>query len=1092
MAQNSYYAGNSISPVWGINIGTDATISWGGNTANIATGNAGEVLTSQGPNSSPVWSDLLRSVAGDDGIAVTVTDGNANVSWVESPAGAAWDSAANISIGDVFIGRADQYVYLAPGSTVDNPIVSNVTSWAQRSTGPQVNLNDITGYLNNRFIVGDEGLVLVSTNGFTWQQQAAPTLNKLTSIATDGTNYIMVGEGGVAVRVTVGEWQYRLSNTGVTLNLNSIAYGDGAFQAVGDLGTVLISQDAGVSWLPQNSRLNQDLITISSSATGTSWLLAGVRGTVLTADQNGWVYTNNRDAVNWSQFTNLNGGTYVNGTYVLAGSSSTVNYSILYSQDGIFWSQAPGAYPGNTVVYNSAASSGSIAVLVANGGRIATSPDGVNWTAQDSKASSDLLGARYINGRWYALGSLGALRVSDDSVEWTAVNTGVFTRLRDIASNADGTVWLIVGEVGRVMRNTTDGPGWSDVTGVSTGAIASCIYFNNHFLIVDSFGVIRRSSDGTSWNTVTTFPGISLLRLEKSDTYVLVSGTAGFIASSVDGITWNRQRTNQTRNLPALLFNGSDLWVAAGGAGSANSQVIIYNDNNGNAWQFDNRTNELSTSVDILGSAISSDSRLHLAGTGGSVFQSSNYGFNWTASILDPGVDFLGLSRGRNYSYSTLYESIVAAASDGSVWVLNTAGAVGAPWYQRRPEVISVPLRKAYLDVYRSQGLVSNGDYPASYPYRWFVVGNQGVVLYDPVGSSTNSTQITSLVGRTTGPTVTFNKIRYFNGTWFLIGPQGTLMYSFNSVDWILVSVPLSVTTGQVFDLFDMANGKGLYVITCSNGGIIYSTGDPSSWDTFPEITDSAITALLFDGSTFYAGCENGRFLSSVDGLNWNDLGIRLSRLVTSMRYFDGIYIVTYSVISRSASNIYNTNQIYSGISSATYFGSAIYSTDFSNWIQLPYNESGYYYLYSVRSSTWTAETGYTIVGDYGYVLRSTNARDWSLTRPWTSPTIDIIPAHDKLIAINYDGTIYTSVDGDVWRRSSSTSLYGLTSAATDGEKVIFVGASGVFMTDGNGTNIISLNVLNNNQFSLAPEGRYRVLGSVGNHSDYAFWTRIG
>jgi hypothetical protein len=96
-------------------------------------------------------------------------------------------------------------------------------------------------------------------------------------------------------------------------NLSGVAYGNGTFVAVGELGTILTSPD-GVTW------------TIRTS--GTSAYLSGVaygNGTFVAVGELGTILTS-PDGVTWTIRTSgttysLNGVAYGNGTFVAVGSN---------------------------------------------------------------------------------------------------------------------------------------------------------------------------------------------------------------------------------------------------------------------------------------------------------------------------------------------------------------------------------------------------------------------------------------------------------------------------------------------------------------------------------------------------------------------------------------------------------------------------------------------------------------------------------------------------------------------------------------------------------------------------------------------------
>jgi hypothetical protein len=76
--------------------------------------------------------------------------------------------------------------------------------------------------------------------------------------------------------------EYSPRRTGwTTVNLRNIAYGYGAFAAVGDGGTILVSYD-GRDWAPHTSGISFDLLAVASGK-GT-FIAGGQAGILLQSD----------------------------------------------------------------------------------------------------------------------------------------------------------------------------------------------------------------------------------------------------------------------------------------------------------------------------------------------------------------------------------------------------------------------------------------------------------------------------------------------------------------------------------------------------------------------------------------------------------------------------------------------------------------------------------------------------------------------------------------------------------------------------------------------------------------------------------------
>jgi hypothetical protein len=104
-----------------------------------------------------------------------------------------------------------------------------------------------------------------------------------------------------------------------------VAYADGLFIAVGQLGTVLTSPD-GISWTGQDSGQLMNLLSVAYGSAG--YLAVGEGGTILTSP----------DGINWKTQSSGTAATlesiaFGSGYYLAAGDSATA----LTSPDGITW-----------------------------------------------------------------------------------------------------------------------------------------------------------------------------------------------------------------------------------------------------------------------------------------------------------------------------------------------------------------------------------------------------------------------------------------------------------------------------------------------------------------------------------------------------------------------------------------------------------------------------------------------------------------------------------------------------------------------------------------------------------------------------------
>ena len=162
-------------------------------------------------------------------------------------------------------------------------------TWKFQRSGTRSNLNKVYfADANHGLIVGDEGVILTTTNGgVTWESQKSGTSNDLYSFSLSPDGILLVGEGGIAMRYSLWTRSSSLLNCPPTAQemetveepIEPIEYHweivrQGSWQtkftdiyflsaqegwAVGDDGTILRTTDGGITWQPQQSSVTEEL-----------------------------------------------------------------------------------------------------------------------------------------------------------------------------------------------------------------------------------------------------------------------------------------------------------------------------------------------------------------------------------------------------------------------------------------------------------------------------------------------------------------------------------------------------------------------------------------------------------------------------------------------------------------------------------------------------------------------------------------------------------------------------------------------------------------------------------------------------------------
>jgi hypothetical protein len=255
--------------------------------------------------------------------------------------------------------------------------------------------------------------------------------------------FVAVGSGGALFSATVSNADASLSwaaanSVPTSANLNAVIYNNsgGKFLAVGDNGTILLSND-GTTWTSVgNGVTSSNLYAVANNGGG--FIAVGANGAMLTSS----------DGTNWGNTGSFAGNTtlygisygVVNGigTYVAAGAAGTLLYS---TNGGANWypGQAPAspdlksvAYGAPQMIYSSAYSAqtpppAATFVAVGANGVVLASSDGINWTPPQNPVPSSSMQSTMLNAVTYghqfvAVGSGGAIVSSVDGQTWTLVS----------------------------------------------------------------------------------------------------------------------------------------------------------------------------------------------------------------------------------------------------------------------------------------------------------------------------------------------------------------------------------------------------------------------------------------------------------------------------------------------------------------------------------------------------------------------------------------------------------------------------------------------------------------------------------------------
>lgn len=383
-----------------------------------------------------------------------------------------------------------------------------------------------------------------------------------------------------------------LSPTAGASHLDGLAYGEGFLVAVGERGTLAVSEDAGETWRRVAIGLNLDdsladvaygagrflvaasghgLLSASAGALD-EWDLSGIpnvdrpqsidfiEGQFIALDGN--TGATSVDGLGWQPLTGLPEGTFTDvafgaGVYVLVGSNGIIYTSpdlvtwTLQDSDTADWEKGDSLFG---VRY-----AGDHFLATGFSGLFITSPDGVEWTRRDPPISRFLYDCVYFAG-YYWLGNSGiTLYRTTDFGEWERVIHGGHTTVNVFADAGD--VIYGAGREGTLVR-TTDGETWENIQGGMDGGFGEALFAKGKFIIA-THDRIDVSVDGFEWETVYELTdGGSLIELMEVDGFLYGVASNGPILRSSDGNSWEVVGTTPHRVDSVTVHEG--IWYLGG------------------------------------------------------------------------------------------------------------------------------------------------------------------------------------------------------------------------------------------------------------------------------------------------------------------------------------------------------------------------------------------------------------------------------------------------------------------------------------------------------------------------------------------------
>lgn len=348
------------------------------------------------------------------------------------------------------------------------------------------------------------------------------------------------------------------------------------------------------------------------------------------------------------------------------------------------------------------------------------------------------------------------------------------------------------------------------------------------------------SSNATSYSW--SFPGGNPSTSTQTNPIVTYANTGNYTATltASDGINFESYSVVITViDLPVqpcivrcMAISGSNIFVGTSEYG------VFLSSNNGATWTEVNNglTVNSITSLAVSGNYI-------YAGTvnNSGLYVSSNNGSSWTlANNGLPNCAILSLAASGPNVYAGTYAGVYVTSNNGFSWASQNNG-----------------LPSNGLNVYARSIAISGST---------MFLGTDAHGIYYSSNGGVNWTSASTGL-----PTVAWYSLAISGSNVFAGNTSGNIYLSGNNGgSWTSVSNGLSYNTVRSIAI----SGSDIFAGTWGGvtGGVYHSNNNGSSWSAVNNgLTNTAVYTLKINGSNIFAGTEDGVFLSSNNGGNWQN-----------------------------------------------------------------------------------------------------------------------------------------------------------------------------------------------------------------------------
>lgn len=453
-----------------------------------------------------------------------------------------------------------------------------------------------------------------------------PQGNPLQSVffVNSDTGYA-VGDLGTIIKTDDGGNSWTLQNSGTEKNLESVYFVDTSIgYSVGDGGVILKTTNGGIEWTVNQVPGVFNTLYLVNFFNPDNGYIVGSNGVIRKTTNGGVDWINQNSTVTSTLFA----ASFVNSdTGFVVGSSGKILKTI---NGGIVWEPQD----SQTIIslYSVYFVDADTGYVVGSSGFLAkTTNGGFTWDTLNQLPSSVLWSIYFTDtNTGYAVGSPGTIfRTSNGGVNWELLNSGTNVELLSTCF-VNSNIGFCVGWDGAILKTANAGDEWISQRSGFTTEIYDVFFTSetNGYAVGEQGSIFKTTDKGINWES--QFSGVSSYlystHFVDADTGYVV-GSSGTILKTKDGTNWASKVSGVATILYSVHFPTARIGYAVGWSGK-----ILKTTNYGNDW-----LSQTSPTTSALNSVYFIDTNIGYAvGTGGTILKTTSGGTPW--DTLDSGV----------------------------------------------------------------------------------------------------------------------------------------------------------------------------------------------------------------------------------------------------------------------------------------------------------------------------------------------------------------------------------------------------------------------------------------------------------------------